>query len=213
MDKRYEILDGLPTYGDMAIPITYNNEILVSEGYVVKFYKDNGTDWIANFQLGWIKSCQVIANKYTNIIIVIADGAGYIMNPNKTEPIRILDYSIYEIIQMDSGSFIIASDSGIMILDKNGELEWESEYQSWDGIKDLKLNENILTGYAYDIFAYEELDENSAWIKFTVNLDTKEIEGGKYIIPEFEVSEKKLGWKYWVFFILAIGAFQIWMNS
>ena len=43
----------LKVYLIMAIwlyPLPTNNEILVSEGYVVKFYRDYGTEWIANLQ-------------------------------------------------------------------------------------------------------------------------------------------------------------------
>jgi len=91
MNKRYEVLDGLPTYGEMAIPITYNDELFVSEGYVVKFYKNDGTDWIANFQLGWTDTSKVISSNKSNIIFVVAGGIGYIINPDSIEPINFFD--------------------------------------------------------------------------------------------------------------------------
>jgi len=210
MKKRYKILKGLPTYGDMAIPITSNDELFVSEGYVVKFYKDDGTEWIANFQMGWTDTSKVIDYKNSNLMIVIAGGTAYIMNPNNIQPLKIITYGITEVLSMDDGKFIIANETTLTILNKNGEIEWHSEYMSWDGIKDLKLDGNIVTGYAYNIFAYEDLDIDNSWIKFTLNIETKEIEGGTFSV--LEVSKEKLGWKYWLLFILVVGSFQFCIN-
>jgi len=210
MKKRYKILKGLPTYGDMAIPITSNDELFVSEGYVVKFYKDDGAEWIANFQMGWTETSKVIAYTNSNLIMIIVGGTAYIMNPNTMQPLKIITYGITEVLSMDDGKFIISNETTLAILDKNAEIEWHSKYIGWDGIKDLKLDGNIVTGYAYNVFAYEELDTKSSWIKFTLNIETKEIEGGTF--SPHEIVEKKLGWRYWFIFILIVGSFQFFMH-
>ena len=212
MNKRYEILDGLPTYGDMAVPIVSDSEVFVSEGYVVKFYKDNGSTWIANFPqgLGSLSFVKSIPNN--NSILVVAGGDGYLMNPNHTKPIQEFNYFADTMVERDNGRLILASLTDIMFLDENAEIEWETGRVSWDGIKDLKLEGNILTGYAYDVGMYDENNDDNAWVKFTIDLETKEIEGGCNF-SVLEVSEKKLGWKYWIIFILIVSIFQIFIHS
>jgi len=53
LKKNYEILKGLPSYGKMYIPITNFENEKYSEGYVVRFFKKDGTDWVTNFGKGW----------------------------------------------------------------------------------------------------------------------------------------------------------------
>jgi len=197
MNKRYEILDGLPAYGEMAIPIVDEDEVFVSEGYVVKFYKDDGSTWIANFPqgLGSLSFVKEIPNN--NSILVVAGGDGYLMNPNSTKPIQEFNYFADEMIENDDGRLILASLTDIIFLDQNAEIEWETGRISWDGIKDLKLDGNILTGYAYDVGMYDENNDDNAWVKFTIDLETKKIEGGCDFSEE--VIERKPWYKYlWV---------------
>ena len=53
VQRRYEILDGLPTYGPMYVPVSEDGEPFYSEGFVVRFYKSDGSEWVANFKPGW----------------------------------------------------------------------------------------------------------------------------------------------------------------
>jgi hypothetical protein len=52
-NNRYEILSGLPPYGPMYIPVSEDEVPSYSEGYVVRFYKSDETNWVANFKTGW----------------------------------------------------------------------------------------------------------------------------------------------------------------
>ena len=45
MNKRYEQLKSLPTYGPMYIPVSGNDEPFYSEGLVIRFFRTDGTDW------------------------------------------------------------------------------------------------------------------------------------------------------------------------
>ncbi len=195
MDKRYEILDGLPTYGEMAIPIVEEGEILASEGYVVKFYKDDGSTWIANFPQGLSSLSFVKEIPNSNTILVVAGGDGFLMNPNYSKPIQKFNYFADEMVERDDGRLILASLTDIMLLDKNAEIEWETGRISWDGIKNLKLDGNILTGYAYDVGMYDENNDDNAWVKFTINIDTKKIEGG---CTNFEIVSEKKSWSRYI---------------
>ena len=194
MDNRYEVLKGLPTYGDIAIPIIDEDDIFVSEGYVVKFYKNDGSTWIANFPKGESNLSFVKEISKNNYILVISGGDGYLMNPNHHKPVKKLQYFAEEMIERDDGRLILVSITDIMFLDENAAIEWEKNI-GLDGIKDLKLDDNKLIGYCYNIFIdYEK--NNDLWVKFTIDLDTKEVEGGCYNFPEVVV---KIPWfKYFI---------------
>ena len=45
-DKRYEILNSLPSSGPMYVPVTGNGEPFYSEGVAVRFYKTDGSNWV-----------------------------------------------------------------------------------------------------------------------------------------------------------------------
>jgi len=195
MDKRYEILDGLPTYGEMAIPIVDEDDIFVSEGYVVKFYKDDGSGWIANFPKG--SSQLSFVKEFDNhTILVIAGGEGYIMNPNQEKPIKEFYNLIENIVELDDGGLIFATITDIVHLDKSGIILWEKEDIFWDGIKDLSIVGNKLVGYCFDITTKK--DEES-WKKFIINLETQKMEGGCTPI--------KLKNKLWHRYIWVVGFF------
>ena len=50
--KQYELLESLPAYGPMYIPISETGEPFYSEGVAVRFYKKDGTAWVGNFATG-----------------------------------------------------------------------------------------------------------------------------------------------------------------
>jgi len=175
MKKRYEILQSLPVYGPMYIPISSDGEPFYSEGFVVKFWKSNGETWVANFAEGWTQYSEVFDFPEQHIIIVFAYGQGYIMNPDEERPLSTFGLTINEVIQTEDGSLVCANGISIFVLDnRNGEA-WETQRISWDGMKELKLMGSILHGQAYT-----PMNSNEPWVSFEVNLDTKEVKGGSF---------------------------------
>jgi hypothetical protein len=207
-EKRYKILKGLPPYGPMYIPISEDEEPFYSEGYIVKFKKSDGVEWVANFRPGWTNYNNIFDFPEHNIIVVFAGGQGYIMNPEEQKPKMTFGLTIKDVIQIEDKSLICSDGIHILILDnKTGEI-WKSDRISWDGIKDLKLVDNKISGQTYD-----PTNSNQHWSDFEIDLETKEISGGSF--QEFldrnehlEVQEngmlrkktemkKKLWWKIW----------------
>ena len=200
--SRYEILNSLPVYGPMYISVTDNDEPYYSEGFPIKFYKSDGTTWVANFKPGWTGKNGVYDFPEREVIIVIAGGLGYTMNPDKEKPINTFGLTINEIFQTENGSLACADGISFIYLDNTtGEL-WRSVRISWDGFKDLKLNEYLITGKSYD-----PTNTNNEWTEFSLNLKTKEVIGGSYKeyermnpnIPKVELvnTDKKSWWKIW----------------
>jgi hypothetical protein len=172
--KRYEILNGLPGHGPMYIPVSEDDEQFYSEGFVVRFYKSDGSDWVANFKTGWSNLNFVFDYPEIDRIIVIAKGQGYIMDPNQEKPIETFGLGIKSALVTKENEIVLVDDISIEIMTEKG-IVWQSERISWDGIKDTELNGNILSGLSYD-----PTNSFNEWIPFTVDLTTKEIIGGSY---------------------------------
>lgn len=205
--ERYEILKGLPPYGPMYIPIAPDEEQLYSEGYVVKFRKSDGEEWVANFRPGWSDYYNIFDFPEHNTVVVFAGGQGYIINPDEQKPKKSFGLTVKDVIQKEDGSLVCSDDTHILVVDnKTGEI-WNSARISWDGIKDLKLVHNKLSGQTYD-----PTNSNQPWSDFELDLETKEINGGSFqefldrnhlevqkngLLREKPLTEKKRWWKIW----------------
>ena len=205
--NRFEILNSLPTYGPMYISITENGGEYYQEGFVVRFYKDDKTDWVANFKPGINEFNKIFDFPLKNRIVIFAGGMCYVMNPNLEKPILIFGIAINNVFQSENGSLICVDSTGVEILDNtNGEL-WTSERISIDGFKDLIFENEILIGKSFD-----PMNSLKEWSKFSLNIKTKEIKGGSFremiernpnleMKNRIEIQEKKLKerikWKFW----------------
>lgn len=173
-EKRYEILDGLPPYGPMYIPISENEEQFYSEGVVVRFYKVDGTNWVANFKTGWTDLKEVIKLNSTKNLLVIACGTCYIMNPEETKPIKVFGVGFSNLIQTESNEIILQDQTDLTIVEPNGEY-WNTEQISWNGLKEVIYKNRTVSGLSF-IPRYDK-DE---WVEFSYNLDTKTLTGGSF---------------------------------
>jgi len=185
--KQYEILDALPTYGPMYIPVTKNGEPFFSEGFVVRFYKPDGTEWVANFQPGWTDLKEIYELKDTSNLLVIACGICYIMNPNETKPISVFGVGYVKVLKTQDERLILQDQTDLTIIETNG-FHWDTERISWDGLKELNIENNIVSGLSYD-----PMNDADEWITFTFDIDTKTLTGGSY----HRYDNKKPWWKVW----------------
>jgi hypothetical protein len=186
--KRYEILEALPTYGPMYIPVTENGEPFYSEGFAVRFYKTDGTQWVANFEPGCTDLKTVIELTDTNNLLIIAFGTCYLMNPDHTKPLSVFGVGYLATFITQDGRLILQDQTDLTIVEPNGN-HWDTERISWDGLKELALDKNIVTG-----FAYNTMYDAHEWVNFSYNIDTKELLGGSYPRPH---KIKKSKWRFW----------------
>jgi len=175
-NRKYEVLKSLPAYGPMHICISESGEQFYSEGFVVRFIKDDQTEWVANFATGWGID-KVFDYPDKNLVIIFASGIGYVMNPNNEEPLLIIGSMTKEIFQTDSGDLICIDDIGIQIFNPNNSTVWISERISWDGFKDLTFENGIIKGKSYD-----PTNSIQEWSDFSFNYENKVINGGSFRI-------------------------------
>lgn len=115
--------------------------IFYSEGFVVRFYKDDGTSWVGNFAPGWKELNKVFELSNARELLVISGGTCYIMNPNSENPIAA--FGMYtDIIECPDKLFVLYNDTEVTVIE-TGKSIWHSERISFDGIKDVYV-ENIL---------------------------------------------------------------------
>ncbi|HEX2847768.1 MAG TPA: hypothetical protein VHN59_14560 [Chitinophagaceae bacterium] len=186
-EKRYEILTSLPTYGSMYVPVTGDGEPFYSEGFVVRFYKADGTEWIANFQPGWTELKQIIECKATPNLLVIACGTCYSMNPENTKPIEVFGADYSDIFKASNGRLVLQGQTDLTIIEPDGT-HWDTERISWDGFAEIKVENDLVSGLAYN--PMHDADE---WIEFKYDLGTKTLTGGSY----YSSKNKNPWWKIW----------------
>jgi hypothetical protein len=171
--KRYEILPSLPAYGPMHISITHNGFPFYSEGFVVRFYKDDGSDWVANFQPGWGTLDRVIEFNNSSNLLVIAFGTCYLMDPNDITPIEDFGLQYSKIFNASKGRLILQDVTDFTIIEPDGTY-WNTPRISWDGLKDVKVEDNVVSGLAFTPVDTPE------WVEFSYDIDTKILTGGSY---------------------------------
>lgn len=171
--KRYKILESLPAYGPMYIPVAENGELFYSEGVVVRFYKSDGTEWVANFKPGWT-SLKEIHELNNGKLLVIACGTCYLMNPEQINPISVFGVGYVNVFKTSDNRLVLQDQTDLTIVEVNG-YHWRTERISFDGLKELKLEGNLVTGLSYD-----PMNQNQEWVKFIFDIDTRTLTGGSY---------------------------------
>lgn len=164
-EKRYEMLRYLPSSGQMYIPVPGTGDECYSEKYAVRFYKDDGSDWVANFQSGYGELETVIEMADQALLLVVVYGLCYLMNPNSAEPLATFGGGYNQLLHSHDGKLILYGDNGLTIFKQDGSYDELDLY--FDGIRDVSIQNNILKGSTCD---YTDI-----WTPFEYNIDTKEL--------------------------------------
>lgn len=199
--KRYEQLESLPAYGPMYIPVNDDGEPFYSEGLVIRFYRQNRKDWVANFKPGLTGLNAIYELVIMPNILVIAGGKAYIMDPDKEIPVSILGSGFEQTIKTLDHRIIIITLTNLTIIETNGEY-WDTERFSWGGIINLKIDGHLISGLSFD-----PMNKNGEWDEFTVDLEKRTVIGGSYSKYFFDPIKSGLSgthektktkwWKFW----------------
>jgi hypothetical protein len=174
MKPRFEILDALPTYGPMYISVTGDDEPYFSQGFTVRFFKKDQNSWVANFRPGWTGLNAVYEFIDQENILVIAGGTCYLMNPESSIPLEVFGVGYETVIKTLDNRLILQDLTDITIIEPNGD-HWKTERISWDGLKGLKLEGNLVTGLSFD-----PMNDKKAWVEFVVDLEKRNVTGGSF---------------------------------
>jgi hypothetical protein len=206
-EQRYEILDGLPQDDSLVIP--FGDQPFYSEGFVVRFFNEDGSSWVANFFSGASGEKAVYDYPGKNQTFVFAGGYVYVMNLGKKEVVDRFDGQYHVVLNDEKGRFISYDYTGITVVEPNGEI-WKSRRISWDGLENVKAENDTVSGFS------GPLNEGGVREPFSLNLITKEVIGGNYRgvkLGESLFSKIKKILKYTFLAIVLVFIFLVFYSS
>ena len=175
MDQ-FEVLDGLPATGPMYVPVSSSTDPFYSEGYVVRFFSKNGAEWVGNFRPGLGEFSGTFGFPEHDKVLVVAGGQAYLMSPSKYEPLLKFGGQIEEALMNEDGDLIFRDLIRIIVIRRRtGEL-WMSERISWDGLRNLKVAGDNLSGEAWGPTITSRIQQE--WVSFDLDLRRKKLTGG-----------------------------------
>jgi hypothetical protein len=179
-DGNFAILPGLPPYGPLARAYPESFSKNGKEGYVVEFLPGTDKAWICNFApgIGGLSDARLHPNKRD--VLVFAAGTCVSVNP-WTGEINNLVPAAFQVFKLDHPDRLLISNQDLEFtcIGKEGIL-WESAQISWDGFKDLTIQDESITGLSWDV--------SGSWIPFSLDLQSGKHTGGSWVN---QVSDEK----------------------
>lgn len=172
--KQFEVLSSLPAYGPMYVPVSETGEPFYSEGYPVRFYRRDGTEWVANFQPGWTDLKQVIQLDNTDLLLVIAYGTCYLMDPDSTTPVAVFGVGYSHIFHASANRYVLHDETHLTVIAADGTY-WRTERISWDGLAEVRIEANVVSG-----LAFSPTSTCGEWVEFSYDIDTRSLVGGSF---------------------------------
>ncbi len=170
-------LPGLPPYGPRALTFPEQWGLGAREGLVVEFTPDEGETWVGNFQPGIVGVDQALSHPNGRDVIVISNGALWIVNPATRIASEIASAMIDYWHVSDPDGYVFNKQGLAFIRLSAQGVVWNSRRISWDGFRCLKLEGHRLSG-----LAWTPIDD--AWLPFTLDLRAGRVEGGSYSGPD-----------------------------
>jgi hypothetical protein len=175
---RFEVLPGLPTDGPMPVSFSeraMRGEIEFREALVVRFYPAKSNPWIGNF-LGGMTNCSTVLDhpNETDVIVVASGDACAVDLEGRTTRDRIARGDVTAVIPLPSLDLVIFQrlvDFTAVRTDGSG---WTSPRISWDGFRNIKVHETVLSGEAWTPSL------GDIWEPFTLDLLTGHCADGIY---------------------------------
>jgi hypothetical protein len=171
----------------MYTPISQDGIPFYSEGFVVRFYKSDGTSWVANFKPGYTNFNGVYDFPEIKRTVIFAFGQCYIMADDGQKPVKALGVGFTHVFQADNNLLIGVDQTDFTVIEVITDKAWQSERVSWDGFKDISFSGDYVTGLACQPGEWDE------WKPFSFNYRTKAIIGGAYHLQD----SGKPCWKIW----------------
>jgi hypothetical protein len=156
----------------MAVDFSGSGVGRYREGFVVRFFPDTGDPWSGNFLPGLVSFHGVFAHPDRERVVVVAGGTAYVVSPNSKTCDRTFGAQISWASPVPSlDVLVLATLVDILIFERHGTL-WCSRRISWDGFKDLRVENDVLSGRAYTPVSDDE------WLPFELDLRTRRVKGG-----------------------------------
>ena len=160
---RWEILKGLPSEGPVPKYFHLGHPTPWSEGFVVRFWNSDGTEWVGNFQSAWGLGT-VVDWPEAAIVVVIGYGACYFLQ--KSDPLQYVHHGFgvtSALLDETRRLLILAYQGGdLFAYDRDGQEVWSRRHFAVDGIELKGCEAGVITA---DI----EYDYEGSWRTARVN--------------------------------------------
>jgi hypothetical protein len=175
------LLPGLPPYGPVAKAFPTEWRARGAEGVVVRF-KSGETDWVGNFAPGFGGVTFAVLHPNGSDALVAAEGDLWSVNAPLQSASRILS-GVVDALEVPGPPGWIFNMQGLALARFGpAGLIWHTRRLSWDGIADLRLDENKASGRAWA--------PDDTWHEFDVDLRTGKSVGGSFGSGDDERWEK-----------------------
>jgi hypothetical protein len=170
----FEVLPGLPPYGDLPKFFSYTGTEHFKEAFVIRFFPRDGEPWVGNFKHGGTSFDDVYYFVESGTAVVISHGAGYLVDVDRA--ILIDSFGGAASLAVEVREFellVLVSSTNLIGVNGSGVL-WKSKRIAWDGIRNLEIEGRFITGEAW---SFEDV-----WIPFRLDAATGEHSGGASIL-------------------------------
>jgi hypothetical protein len=146
---------------------------LHAQGLVVEVSPADGPSWVGNFVRGLSNFDLALVHPNARDALVIAGGQGYVVDPGLQAVTEIFGGAIVDAFRHPAQEWLILNDQEIrfVALGPSGWV-WKSRRVSWDGLRDLHVDGESISGKAWA--------PGDTWEPFEVDLNTGELVGGSY---------------------------------
>lgn len=133
----FEVLPGLPPYGPLAVAFSATGQGTQREGFVVRFFPNEGESWVGNFQPGMTSLSTVEPHPDGQRVIVISGGQGYVIDLNYRNAVQYIGGQ-YECILRAGDLLILSTPIDIEAVGPEGQ-RWKTRRISWAGLEELEV--------------------------------------------------------------------------
>ena len=151
---RWEVLKGLPGEGPIPRYFHAGHPTPWAEGFVVRFWNEDGTDWVGNFQGGWWGVPSIYDLPDSSLLFVIAYGAYYLVPKSDPGQYVCHRHGVTAALVYEEGLLIVAYQGGdLAAYERDGKQAWVRESIAVDGIRLQSCADGIITAdieYDYD---------------------------------------------------------------
>jgi hypothetical protein len=170
LKRRFEILTGLPAYGDMYISFPENGYNEFSEGLAVKFIRKDNSEWIGNFSTGNSILKFAVELENSDNILIIAYGVCYIVNLESKQSLIEFGYDFRKVFQYKN-RIILIGEYLISVVESVEKIK-DFDNLCCEGITNIELEDSKITGILHD---YKFRGNDTIKRNFSLNLETLEL--------------------------------------
>ena len=170
--SRFEIIDGLPSYGPAALPFPEDGRGAFREGFVIRFHPAACASWVGNFQRGISGGDWIVDRPDGQQVVVIAGGGGYVVDPETRRQTHEFGGGINFVQQVPPLNIVVIGNGTQLGVFSADGLSW-TERISWDGMQNIAVSGTILHGEAWSPIS-------NMWRPFELDLRTGKTVGSVY---------------------------------